>query len=78
MDNINLGRLQPPKILNMRFNVERTLEQCKILGASYVQKIIDNFNNRFPNLPIFTLAKLFSPRNYTLDHHDRGQFAGIV
>ena len=54
-------------------NVEGTLEQCKILGASYVQKVIDSLNNRFPDLPIFTSAKLFSPKHYPLDDHDRGQ-----
>ena len=54
-------------------NVEGTLEQCKILGASYVQKVIDSLNNCFSNLPIFTLAKLFNPKHYPLDDHDRGQ-----
>ena len=54
-------------------NVEGTLEQCKILGASYVQKVINSLNNRFPDLPIFTSTKLFSSKHYILDDHDTGQ-----
>ena len=38
-----------------------------------MQKVIDSLNNCFPDLTIFTLAKLFSPKHYPLDDHDRGQ-----
>ena len=73
-----IDRYGVKKVYNLHYesmlgcNVEGTLEQCKILGASYVQKIIDNLNNRFSNLPIFTSTKLFSPKHYPLDDHDKG------
>ena len=74
-----IDRYGVEKVHNLRYesmlgyNVEGTLEQCKILGASYVQKVIDSLNNRFLDLPIFTSAKLFNPKHYPLDDHDRGQ-----
>ena len=74
-----IDRYRVEKVHNLHYesmsgcNVEGTLEQCKILGASYVQKVIDSLNNHFPNLPIFTSAKLFSPKHYPLDDHDRSQ-----
>ena len=57
----------------LRCNVEGTLEQCKVLGASYVQKVIDSLNNCFSNLSIFTSTKFFTSKHYSLDDHDRGQ-----
>jgi hypothetical protein len=53
--------------------VEGSLEQCMMLGAQYVQKIIDSFNDHFPDLSIFNTASLFRPKHYPLDDLDRGQ-----
>jgi hypothetical protein len=48
-----------------------TLLECKLIAAEYVQKIIDALNERFPDLPIFNAAKLFSPKYYPTDKEDR-------
>jgi hypothetical protein len=53
--------------------VEGSLEQCMMLGAQYVQKIIDSLNDRFLDLSIFNAARLFSPKHYPLDDLDMGQ-----
>jgi hypothetical protein len=47
------------------------LQQCVLLGASYVQRVVHALNDRFPDLPIFNAAKLFSPCNYPSDDSDR-------
>ena len=47
------------------------LQQCVLLGASYVQRVVHALNDRFPNLLIFNAAKLFSPCNYPSDDSDR-------
>ena len=47
------------------------LQQCVLLGASYMQRVVHALNERFPDLPIFNAAKLFSPRNYPSDDSDR-------
>ena len=52
--------------------MEGTLEQSKILGASYVQRIIDSLNNGFLNLPLFVIV-----RHYPVDEHDKGQLTKI-
>ncbi|KAG0593808.1 hypothetical protein M758_UG021100 [Ceratodon purpureus] len=48
------------------------LEDCIALGRQYVQKVIDSLNDRFPDLPIFSAARLFSPKHYPMDALDRG------
>ena len=47
------------------------LQQCILLGASYVQRVVHALKDRFPYLPIFDAAKLFSPRNNPSDDNDR-------
>ena len=48
-----------------------TLDDCIMLGKSFVMKVIDFLNARFTDLPIFNAAKFFSPCNYYEDMDDR-------
>lgn len=48
-----------------------SLEECKLIAAEYVQHVIDALNDRFPDLPIFNAAKLFSPKHYPEDEEER-------
>ena len=47
------------------------LQQCILLGAFYVQKVVYALNDRFPNLLVFDVAKFFSPHNYPCDDSDQ-------
>ena len=47
------------------------LQQCILLGASYVQKNVHALNDHFLDLWVFNAAKNFSPRNYLSDDSDR-------
>jgi hypothetical protein len=47
------------------------LQQCILLGASYVQKIIRALNNHFLDLPIFNTTNFFSRHNYSCDDSDQ-------
>jgi hypothetical protein len=47
------------------------LQQCMLLGAFYVQRVVHALNDRFPNLLVFNAAKLFNPRNYPSDNNDQ-------
>jgi hypothetical protein len=40
------------------------LQQCIILGAFYVQRIVHALNDHFLDLPIFDTTKFLNPRNY--------------
>ena len=40
------------------FDCEDTLEECKMMGAMYVQVVGDSLNQRFPNLHVFNASKL--------------------
>ena len=42
------------------FNREATLEECKMMGAMYVQASVDSLNNMFSYLLVFNTSKLFS------------------
>ena len=53
-------------------DVGGSLEDCITLGRLYVQKVIDSLNDRFPDLPVFNVARLFSPKHYPIDALDRG------
>ncbi|KAG0618977.1 hypothetical protein M758_4G106200, partial [Ceratodon purpureus] len=44
-----------------------TIEECRLIGAEYVQRVVDALNNRFPDLGIFNACKLFSPNLYPAD-----------
>lgn len=50
-----------------------TIEECKILGVYYIQKVIDDLNAHFSNLPILNVTRLFSPRHYPFDETKRSQ-----
>jgi len=52
-------------------NEPNELQQCILLGASYVQRIVHALNERFPNLPVFNATKLFSSCSYSSDDSDR-------
>ena len=49
------------------FNREATLEECKMMGAMYVQASVDSLNNRFSYLLVFNTSKLFGPKYYPSD-----------
>jgi hypothetical protein len=42
-----------------------------LLSASYVQKDVNALNDHFLDLPVFNVAKFFSPRKYPSDDSDR-------
>lgn len=48
-----------------------SLEECKALGAEYVQKVVDSLNDRFPDLFVFNAARLISPKHYPADDIER-------
>ncbi len=47
------------------------LQQCILLGASYVQRIVRALNDRFRDLSVFNATKFFSSHNYPSDDNDR-------
>ena len=47
------------------------LQQCILLDASYVQRVVHALNDRFPYLPIFNAANFFSPHSYPSNDSDR-------
>ena len=48
-----------------------TIEECKFIGAKYVQRVVDALNNKFPDLGIFNACKLFSPNLYPANDDER-------
>ena len=46
------------------------LQNYILLGASYVQRVVRAWNDRFPNLQIFNVAKIFNPRKYPSNDSD--------
>jgi hypothetical protein len=48
-----------------------TIEECKFIGAEYVQRVVDALNNKFPDLGIFNACKLFSPNLYPANDDER-------
>jgi hypothetical protein len=42
-----------------------------MMGAMYVQAVVDSLNERFPDLPVFNASKLFSPKYYPSDEEIR-------
>ena len=51
-----------------------TIEECKLIGAKYVQWVMDTLNNKFPILGIFNACKLFSPNLYPANDDERVRF----
>ena len=51
----------------MKPHVEGTQESCQHLTKGYIQSLIDCLNERFLDLPLFNVAKLFSPSYYPSD-----------
>ena len=47
------------------------LQQCILLGASYVQRVVQSLNDRFPDLLVLSTTNLFNPRNYPNDDNDQ-------
>jgi hypothetical protein len=48
-----------------------TIEEYKLIGAKYVQRVVDALNNMFPDLGIFNACKLFSPNLYPTNDDER-------
>ena len=44
------------------FDQEDTLKECKMMGAMYVQAVVDSLNERFHDLLVFNKSKLFNPK----------------
>ena len=42
-----------------------------MMGAMYVQPIVDSLNEKFHDLPVFNASKLFSPKYYPSDEEVR-------
>jgi hypothetical protein len=51
--------------------IEGTEESCQQLTEGYIESLIDSLNERFPDLPLFNAAKLFSPCYYPEERHSR-------
>jgi hypothetical protein len=49
------------------FDHEDALGKYKMMGAMYVQAIVDNLNERSPDLPSFNASKLLNPKYYPSD-----------
>ncbi|XP_059070451.1 uncharacterized protein LOC131860102 [Cryptomeria japonica] len=56
---------------SMQPRIEGTKQSCQCLTEGYIQSLIDSLNERFPDLPLFNAAKLFSPSYYPLYHQTR-------
>ena len=52
-------------------NGPNELQQCIILGASYVQRVVHALNDGFPYLLVFNEAKIFNPHSYPNDDNDQ-------
>ncbi len=44
-----------------------SLEECMNMGSNYVQVVVNNFNEKFPNLPMYNAYKLFNPKYYSIE-----------
>ena len=53
------------------FDWEDTQKECKMMGAMYVQAVVDSLNKRFLDLHVFNASKLFSPKHYPSDEEAR-------
>ncbi len=42
-------------------------EECMNMGSNYVQVVVNNFNEKFPNLPMYNAHKLFNPKYYSIE-----------
>jgi hypothetical protein len=43
-------------MLKAHFDKEETLEDCKMMGAMYVQAIVESLNERFHDLLVFNTS----------------------
>ena len=50
-----------------------SIEECRIIGAEYVQRMVDALNERFPDIGVFNACKLFSPKLYPADDNERSR-----
>jgi hypothetical protein len=53
-----------------RSQMEGSLEQCMMLEAWYIQRVMDSLNVRYPYLFVFNAVRLFSPKHYPFDDLD--------
>ena len=53
-------------------NVENgSLDECIRSGKDFVQHVIDDLNNRFPDVTFFNAIKLFNPSSYPIEENER-------
>lgn len=72
VDNANMVHVQPLRFESCpNSHVSGALDDCILLGKSFVMKVIDSLNMRFTDLPIFNATKFFSPRHYYEEMDDR-------
>ena len=50
-----------------------SIEECRIIGVEYVQRVVDALNERFPDIGVFNACKLFSPKLYPADNDERSR-----
>ena len=53
-----------PMLMRQIFSWEATLEERKMMGAMYVQAVVDSLHKTLLDLPIIYASKLFNPKNY--------------
>lgn len=46
------------------FGANGTFQECKVIAQAYVLKVIDSSSQRFPDLKVFNMTKLFSPISF--------------
>jgi hypothetical protein len=51
----------------------RAHKECMMLGARFVQRVIDSLNDCFPDLSMSNAIKKISPMPYLFDDLDMGQ-----
>jgi hypothetical protein len=59
--NVDVEGTYHPMHHGQFFDQEDTLEECKMIGAMYVQEIVDNFNKRIHDSIFFNIIKKFNP-----------------
>ena len=50
-----------------------SIKECRIIGAEYVQHVVDALNERFPDIGVFNACKLFSPKLYLANDDERSR-----
>ena len=59
------------EIVLLATNEPNELQQCILLGASYVQRVLHALNDHSPDLRVFNATKIVGPRNHPSDENDQ-------